>query len=92
MKRIVLLAALLLSACSPKPDPVSPAATTDCEGACKQLDSLGCEEAKPSPEQGVPCVKWCGDYHADDYMPPWSECVSKATSVEAVRACGLKCE
>ena len=55
------------------------------------MEVLGCEEAEPSPRKGVPCVDWCARYHEGDYMPPWSGCVGAATTVEAVKACGLKC-
>ncbi len=88
----VSLSLALLVGCSPTPNPVDPAPTSDCEGACHQFNVFGCEEGKPSPENGVKCVAWCAEYHADDYMPPFAECASKATTVDAMRACGVKCE
>jgi len=91
MKLNLFALALVLVSCSPTPS-VSPAATADCEGACGQLAAIGCEEAKPSPKRGVECAEWCIDYHADDYMPPWAKCVSEATTVESVQACGLDCK
>jgi len=89
---LTIIAAALVSGCHNGPSPLEPASTTDCDGACKQLVKAECEEGKPSPLTGVVCPRWCSDYHADGYMPPWDVCVSKATSVEAIRACGLKCE
>lgn len=80
--------AIALTRCQP---PLQPYPSSDCVGACHQLQTAGCDEGDPSPERGVPCETWCSQYHAADYMPPWAACVAGATSVEAIRSCGVEC-
>jgi len=94
----VMLWMLSLCRCTPSPD--APPPTPTCEGACKVLApesesnpwGLGCPEGEPSPERGVPCERWCTDYHALGYLKPWDACVAASTSVTEVRACGVRCE
>lgn len=88
--RALLALIALLTACTPVP--LQPYQPTDCTSACARLDVLGCVEGDPSPERGVPCETWCSQYHAEAYMPAWAPCVSQAVDVDAVRACGVKCQ
>ena len=48
----VALTVALVVGCSPAPNPVDPAPTSDCEGACHQFNVFGCEEGKPSQRRG----------------------------------------
>lgn len=87
------LAGLLLVAlaCSCQPA-LQPYPNKDCTSACLRLAELGCIEGDPSPERGIPCESWCSQYHEIEYLRPWAPCVSQAGDVDAVRACGVRCE
>lgn len=92
----LLLAALVASQCTPKPAPApDPAPTvfvppppgqTPCEGACARLVALGCPEGQPTPK-GATCVAVCQNAEDSGVLSLWPDCVSKAQSCEAARAC-----
>lgn len=88
---VLMLLAIATTQCAPLLTPLQPFPDGDCTKACAILDKEGCEEGDPSPVEGVPCMTWCSQYHAADYMPPWAACVAGATSVEAIRSCGVEC-
>jgi len=92
MHKRLFTAMILSMAIAGCQDPIQPFPSHDCVGACHQLNVLGCGEGDPSPLRGIPCESWCSQYHAQEYMPEWAPCVSQATSVDDVHACGLTCE
>jgi len=67
--------------------PVLPQSDRTCSGACMQIRELGCEGDSPA---GVRCERWCEAYH-ERGLKPWNECAAQATSVSAMRACGIVC-
>ena len=95
---LMALLTILAVGCKPEPRPVP--LTQTCEGACKVLGpksesnphGLGCPEGDPTPLRGIPCDRWCSDYHALGYLKPWDACVAASTSEDEVRVCGVKCE
>ena len=86
MNKIGLLVALV-AACTTS---VTPSTEDVCSRACAAMESLECPEAET--KEGASCVLWCRRYHGPGYMPPWADCVAKAETVEAVRACGMMCK
>ena len=71
--------------------PVIPHQVDSCAPFCEAAQALECPEGEPSPG-GVPCVQWCENYHARGYLKPFSECGAAATTVQQMRACGVRCE
>lgn len=67
--------------------PWSTASSPDqCDAACARLGQLACPEGMPSPG-GHSCVEVC--VGAVDILPV--SCVAGATTIQAVRACGVRC-
>lgn len=92
----LLLVVMSLGCASRDMDPNRPDGPIDCDKACSNMQSAGCEEAEPSPEQSIPCSKWCLDYHyprgEKGYMPPWAGCVAAAgENPDTIRSCGISC-
>ena len=88
MKRYSLLLSLLLASCNPLvPTPLSDDVEA-CPAACAVLLEHDCPEARPSPG-GIPCPRWCADYHQAGYLRPWAGCVAASDSLEAIQTCGV---
>jgi len=62
---------------------------TPCESACARLAALHCPEAKPT-KSGVACAELCARTEQRLENLP-TTCVAGATSIPAVRACGVRC-
>ena len=80
------LFALGLSACGATPI-APPKDLGDCERACEVLETLGCPEAKPTA-RGASCVSVC---EANREMLSVS-CVSRAGTIDEMRACNVRCK
>lgn len=97
MNRAVLIAAAMMTCCgAPDVNPNRPGGPVDCEKACENMRDAGCEEGQPSPERGVPCEKWCLNYHYPrgdkGYMPPWAGCVAAAgPDPKIIESCNMSC-
>lgn len=87
---IVVLAVTVIAGCplgpnAPPVEPDYPPLLATPEGACINLERLGCSEAKTSAE-GISCV------HAfrrmSELTDPHLDCVSSARDVAKVRSCG----
>lgn len=73
------------------PVPASVAEPT-CETSCANLRKIGCPEGRPS-KRGTSCEGICERMLRTKASNPHVECVSRATDVESVRACGsVDCE
>jgi hypothetical protein len=91
---VAALACFELTAC-PGPTPLVPLApdadgavpTAPCEVACARMAALNCPEARPTPK-GLTCVQVCA---ATPAYALDQGCVARATTLEALRACGV-CE
>jgi len=72
--------------------PEALARTTPCSRACASFALNGCPEATKKPG-GLTCIENCRNITAKVGFSKFDpECVAKATSVEAVRACpAVKC-
>lgn len=70
---------------SPNGDAGAPLSFDECGLACWRVRLVGCSEGKP-----VACEETCLVL-LDDGMPLPFVCLSSATTVDAVRACGLRC-
>ena len=88
--RILAVAVTILAGCTTTPE--VPTQSPGCPGACTQLATLECPEAEPSPLHGVTCLESCEVYHDLGYLRPWADCVAASGDVDAVRACGVRCE
>lgn len=91
-----LALASILFACAPHPPPPEApsallgvdASGTPCESACAHLAAFHCPEAKPT-KGGVACPELCERGQTLENMP--TACLGGATSLAAVRACGVRC-
>jgi len=80
-----------LVACGPSPMPAGydpKQVTGSCADACARLDSLGCPEARPTPG-GHGCVEVCEATASLGQL--LVGCVSRAQTVDAMRACHVGC-
>ena len=100
----VSTAFVVLAACTPLPPhppaPDDPTAyppssysldasgATPCEVACAHLAAFHCPEAQPT-KAGVTCPEICARGQRLEELP--TACLSRAGSVAAVRACGVRC-
>jgi hypothetical protein len=64
------------------------ASGTPCEVACAHLAAVQCPEARPS-KAGRSCPDICARGQALEELP--TACLSRANTVTAVRACGVRC-
>lgn len=91
MRSIIVVLVIALAACSPTPSPVHPDvpvgdAGPGCEGACSRLAALNCQEGI-APN----CARVC-QHTVDARLTNLKVgCIASATSVDAVRACGVLC-
>lgn len=72
----------------PRVAPPTPGAT--CFHACSVLRRLDCPEAATT-SGGYTCEDVCEHVQATGYMSLNVECIAAQDSVEAVRACGVRC-
>jgi hypothetical protein len=100
--RALVLACLLAPACSPVAPRPAPAPANElppssfgveagagaCENACARLAALHCPEGQPT-KAGTSCAAVCARGERLEGLP--TACVAGATSVPAVRACGVRC-
>lgn len=91
---VAVLVAVCLCSCTPDPYPHVPATATACEGACIVLATFDCPEARKA-EPGK-CEANCEQIARLGYA--WNTdasgpvCIRSATTLDAVRACNVKCE
>jgi hypothetical protein len=94
---LVLLGALT-ACCATPPHPVNPpepdvvifgdaGGSSDCERACRKLNSLGCAEG-----QAQSCATVCARSEERHFTNLHLTCVIDASDVAAVRACGYSCK
>lgn len=103
LRDVITIAALAVletcTGCTPSPAPSDPSAQTpnafgvdasgtSCAQACARLAALHCPESKPT-KSGVECATICERGQGLEGMP--TTCVAGATSIPAVRACGVRC-
>jgi hypothetical protein len=69
------------------PLPVLLPSDAPCTNACKVLEYFKCPEAQPSPK-GKSCEQVC---EVASRYGMQAECVVKAETIDAVRACGVEC-
>lgn len=79
---IALVVALVAFAgtCEPKPDPIIPTDTADCNAACENLRALGCEEGEPLAD-GTPCEIFCAETQGNGFP-------LRPSCVKSIKACG----
>ena len=99
---LLLVAALLLGGCEPKPTPPVIPSTLEDAGdeldaasttsrACAKLRALHCPEGEPNTT-GEPCATtWNHAIAAGAVPSSQPPCVARASDVAAVKACGLRC-
>ena len=95
MKPIPVVLASVLAGCTPAlsdPRPVPPAdgggvplSSDACGIGCWRIRRVGCREGKP-----FACERACKRL-VESEIPPDFECLDGADTVDAVRACGLRC-
>lgn len=66
-------------------------AATNCQAACERMAALGCPEAKPTTA-GLSCVQVCEDVLDAAFIPIQPTCIAGAQSIDAVRACNVRCQ
>ncbi len=89
---------MLVDACSPAKGPVDEVETgtvprahvSSCPSACEALRASRCPEGD-TPDGGDACEVVCERSIRLHLAPLPVDCVSLATSPEAVRACGVRC-
>lgn len=92
LQSIIGLAAILLSAaCTPARAPSFEADALGCATMCESFRHHGCRAGQPSPRLGVTCEQRCAEQMATGSVKPPTECVGRATSPDAIRACGERC-
>lgn len=93
MRPVSFASTFLLSSCGVfgPPDPPSPVGWS-CVSACKNLADYGCPEGKPSPRKQVPCKDVCEAVESSVGMTFHAECLSSATTLDAIRSCGAVCK
>ena len=80
-----LLAGLSLALCACiSTAPPAPPSDGDCAAACANRERMHCVD--PSEDDGVPCAEKC-EAIENAGIPMHTECVSKATDCDEVRAC-----
>ena len=70
----------------PAPEEVDAAAHTPCYLACKQLEKLGCPEAKPTTG-GATCTQVCTNVESSGVVSFNPSCVASAKNCAQAKAC-----
>lgn len=88
MKRIVILFAVVLLGCPPRPPVrVLPTDTASCDAACKHLQELHCPEGEPL-ENGTSCTMFCEETQSSGHAlnPSCVIHIKKCAEVETICA------
>jgi hypothetical protein len=92
----LVVCVMLAAGCSPDPYPHVPATASACEGACIVLATFPECRAEAMPEEPGKCEARCEQIARLGYV--WNTntsgptCIREARTLEAVRACNVKCE
>jgi hypothetical protein len=95
---------LALFGCGPRPTPPAPSPfdpyesvvssgphdPSACPAACAAYVRFGCPEGETSPG-GITCLAFCKTLESDEYMPTYAACASRATTLEALHHCNVRC-
>lgn len=74
----------------PQRDAFTPTSGSSCAQACAVLVWLGCEEGLPTA-RGQSCESVCYSVESFPGFSLPTTCVTVARSIDAARACGVKC-